>query len=117
MSAEPAVSVGPAELGGCGIAGEAVPFPGGCARGPIRGTTWHGLLEADGFRRAFLREVAREAGRRFVPAPGPSFHDVRQRRLDILGDLVAEHLDTAALLRLIERGAPADMPFIPPGAP
>jgi adenosylcobyric acid synthase len=37
--------------------------------------------------------------------------------LDALGDLVAEHLDTDALRRLIDTGAPVGLPFIPPGAP
>ena len=56
------------------------------------------------------------AGRRYVPA-GVSFSAERERQLDALGDLIADHLDTAALLRLIEDGVPADVPFIPPGAP
>jgi adenosylcobyric acid synthase len=37
--------------------------------------------------------------------------------IDRLADAVDAHLDTAALLRLIEHGAPADLPFVPPGAP
>ena len=93
------------------------PFLDGCAVGAVWGTTWHGAFENDGFRRAFLREVAAEAGRRFVPADDVSFADVRERRLDALGDLVADHLDTAALDRLLEHGAPAGLPFVPPGAP
>jgi adenosylcobyric acid synthase len=67
-------------------------------------------------RRAYLGEVAAAAGRRWLPGT-TSFEDVRQARLDALGDLVAEHLDTDALLRLIENGAPAGLPFVPPGAP
>ncbi len=93
------------------------PFLDGCAVGAVRGTTWHGAFENDGFRRAFLRDVAREAGRRFAPADDVSFADVRERRLDALGDLVADHLDTDALDRLLEQGAPAGLPFVPPGAP
>ena len=46
-----------------------------------------------------------------------AFEQVRQDRLDRLGDLVAEHLDTDAVLRLLEHGAPAGLPFVPPGAP
>ena len=42
---------------------------------------------------------------------------VRERKLDTLADLVDEHLDTGALLDLIDHGAPAGLPFIPPGAP
>ncbi len=91
-------------------------FPGGCQAGEVRGTTWHGLLEGDGFRDALLCQVARAAGRSFTPA-GVSFATVRQRRLDRLADLITEHADTAALLRIIERGAPAGLPFLPPGAP
>jgi adenosylcobyric acid synthase len=34
-----------------------------------------------------------------------------------MGDLVAEHLDTAALTRLIEHGPPAGLPVVPPGGP
>jgi adenosylcobyric acid synthase len=92
-------------------------FLDGCRVGPVWGTHWHGSLESDGFRRAFLREVARVAGRRFVPAPDTSFGALREEQLDRLGDLVEEHMDTAALLRLIEDGAPAGLPFVAPGAP
>ncbi|WNI14971.1 cobyric acid synthase [Actinacidiphila sp. ITFR-21] len=92
-------------------------FPGGCRAGAVWGTHWHGALESDGFRRAFLREVAAAAGRRFVPAPDTVFEALREAQLDRLGDLVEEHMDTAALLRLIEDGAPAGLPFIAPGAP
>ncbi|NUK01929.1 cobyric acid synthase [Streptomyces lunaelactis] len=89
----------------------------GCRAGAVWGTHWHGSLESDGFRRAFLREVARAAGRRFVPAPDTSFGALREEQLDRLGDLVEEHADTDALLRLIESGAPSGLPFIAPGAP
>jgi adenosylcobyric acid synthase len=85
--------------------------------GAVWGTHWHGSLESDGFRRAFLREVAAVAGRRFTPAPDTVFEALREEQLDRLGDLVEEHMDTAALLRLIEDGAPAGLPFIAPGAP
>ncbi|GGO51684.1 cobyric acid synthase [Streptomyces daqingensis] len=90
----------------------------GCRAGPVWGTHWHGSLESDGFRRAFLRRVARDAGRTgFVPAPGTSFEALREEQLDRLGDLVEEHADTDGLLRLIESGPPAGLPFVPPGAP
>ncbi|OKJ51365.1 cobalamin biosynthesis protein CobQ [Streptomyces sp. CB02009] len=93
------------------------PFLDGCRVGSVWGTHWHGSLESDGFRRAFLREVATAAGRRFVPAPDTSFGTLREEQLDRLGDLIEEHADTDALLRLIEQGAPAGLPFVPPGAP
>ncbi|MEU5127508.1 cobyric acid synthase [Streptomyces mobaraensis] len=92
-------------------------FLDGCRVGAVWGTHWHGSLESDGFRRAFLRRVARQAGRRFVPAPDTSFAALREKQLDRLGDLIEEHADTEALLRLIEDGVPAGLPFIPPGAP
>ena len=96
------------------------PFLDGCTAGPVWGTTWHGAMENDGFRRVFLCAVAEQAGRDFVPASDADavcFADVRERRLDVLGDLVEQHVDTAALLELIRSGAPAGLPFVPPGAP
>jgi adenosylcobyric acid synthase len=91
------------------------PFLDGCRAGPVWGTTWHGALENDGFRRAFLRDVAEKAGRNFTPAPGTDFAALREARLDALGDLVERYLDTAALTRLIEQGPPAGLPVAPPG--
>ncbi|MGH3341796.1 MAG: cobyric acid synthase [Carbonactinosporaceae bacterium] len=93
------------------------PFLDGCRLGAVRGTSWHGAFENDGFRRAFLREVAQATGRRFVPADDVSFAGIRERRFDALGTLVADHLDTDTLLRLLDQGAPAGLPFVPPGAP
>ncbi|MEU9029194.1 cobyric acid synthase [Streptomyces sp. NPDC048383] len=93
------------------------PFLDGCRVGAVWGTHWHGSLESDGFRRAFLREVAAAAGRRFVPAPDTSFGLLREEQLDLLGDLIEEHADTAELLRLVESGVPDGLPFLPPGAP
>ena len=88
------------------------PFLDGCRRGPVWGTSWHGALESDAFRRAFLAEVAALAGRDFTPAPGTSFAAVREARLDVLADLVAAHLDTAALGRLIEDGPVPGLPAL-----
>ncbi|MFF5832561.1 cobyric acid synthase [Streptomyces bacillaris] len=93
------------------------PFLDGCRVGSVWGTHWHGSLESDAFRRRFLEEVARAAGRRFVPAPDTCFGVLREEQLDRLGDLVEEHADTDALWRLIEGGAPRGLPFVPPGAP
>ena len=94
----------------------AEPFLDGARSGSVYGTTWHGALENDGFRRAFLAEVARTTGRRFVAAPDTDFAAVRESRLDRLGDLIAEHADTDALWRLIESGPPTGLPLLPPGA-
>ncbi|MFJ9177648.1 cobyric acid synthase [Streptomyces sp. NPDC102360] len=97
------------------LGGEA--FLDGCRVGGVWGTHWHGSLESDGFRRAFLRAVADAAGRRFVPAADTSFEALREEQLDRLGDLIERHADTGALWRLIEGGAPAGLPFVAPGAP
>jgi len=92
--------------------------PEGAVAGNVSGTHWHGAFESDEFRRRFLTEAARLAGRPgFVVAPDTRFAAVRERALDVLGDLVEEHLDTTALWRLIEDGPPGGLPFIPPGAP
>jgi adenosylcobyric acid synthase len=88
----------------------------GAVAGTVFGTHWHGTLESDGFRRAFLTEAARLAGRTgFVVAPDTVFARRRERLLDLLGDLVEQHLDTDALWRMIESGPPRDLPFIPAG--
>jgi adenosylcobyric acid synthase len=90
----------------------------GAVSGSVFGTHWHGAFEADAFRRAFLAEVARLAGRDgFVAAPDTGYAAMRERFVDALGDLVEEHLDTDALWRLIEHGPPAGLRFIPPGPP
>ncbi|GIH78861.1 cobyric acid synthase [Planobispora longispora] len=93
------------------------PFLDGCQVGTVWGTTWHGALENDDFRRAFLREVAAASGRDFTPAPDTCFAALREERLDALGDLIERNVDTAALLRLLESGAPRDLPVLPPGGP
>ena len=85
--------------------------------GAVWGTSWHGTLENDEFRRAFLAAVAQQAHRDFVPAPDTSFTQLREARLDRLGDLVAGHLDTTALSRLITDGPPAGLPVLPPAGP
>ncbi|KAB2386301.1 cobyric acid synthase [Actinomadura montaniterrae] len=91
------------------------PFLDGCRVGAVWGTTWHGTMENDGFRRAFLKDVAETAGRDFTPAPDVGFAALREATFDALGDLVEEHLDTDAVWRLIEKGAPGDLPVVPPG--
>ena len=99
---------------GVAVADGAEPFLDGCRSGAVWGTSWHGTMENDSFRRAFLTEVAALAGRDFVPAPDTDFAALREARLDVLGDLVAGHLDTDALLSLITAGPPPGLPVIPP---
>ncbi|WP_371783914.1 cobyric acid synthase [Streptosporangium subroseum] len=91
------------------------PFLDGCHVGSVWGTTWHGALENDDFRRAFLADVAAVSGRDFTPAPDVSFAAMREERLDALGDLIERNVDTDALLRLLEGGAPQGLPLLPPG--
>ncbi len=97
------------------VTGDAAqPFLDGCRVGAVWGTSWHGALENDEFRRGFLTEVAASAGRDFQPTPDTCFRDLRQDQLDLLGDLVADHLDTRAVRELIHAGAPAGLPVLPP---
>ena len=95
--------------------GDVEEFLGGARAGAVFGTMWHGSLEGDAFRGAFLGEVAAALGRTRTPS-GESFATRRAARLDLLGDLVEEHLDVSALLDLVREGAPADLPLLPPGA-
>jgi adenosylcobyric acid synthase len=74
----------------------------GCVVGPVAGTLWHGLLENDAWRRKFLADVAERAGKCFIPDATHDFAARREARIDTLADLVEEHLDTDALLALLE---------------
>jgi adenosylcobyric acid synthase len=88
------------------------PFLDGCRSAAVWGTTWHSALESDGFRRAFLGAVAAAAGRNFRPVGEVSFAAVREARFDVLGDLVADHLDPRALDALITGGPPRGLPVV-----
>jgi adenosylcobyric acid synthase len=83
-------------------------FLGGARAGNVFGTMWHGSLEGDALRGAFL---AAALGR--APS-GVSFAAAREHRFDLLGDLVEQHLDVEALLGLARSGAPAALPVLPP---
>ena len=82
--------------------------PRRCAVRQVFGTMWHGSLEDDGFRGRFLARRARGRPRQ------ASLRRGRERRLDLLGDLVEEHLDVDALLDLATHGAPPPA-VLPPG--
>ncbi|MEU1985638.1 cobyric acid synthase [Nocardia sp. NPDC019395] len=85
----------------------------GSVRGAVWGTHLHGLLEADEFRRAWLGQVARAAGRTgFTVAPGTRVAAVRAAQLDLLADLVAENLEFSRLERLLAEGVPAGLPTV-----
>jgi adenosylcobyric acid synthase len=93
------------------VTGERVPEGG--VRAAVWGTHLHGLLESDEFRRGWLTEVARCAGRTgFTVAPGTRVAAVRAAQLDLLADLVSAHLDIAGLDRLLAEGVPAGLPSV-----
>ena len=81
---------------------------GSTREGAVVGTMVHGTLEDDAARAAYLQEALGVTSQASFPA-------ARQRRLDLLGDLVEEHLDVDALLDLATSGAPASLPLLPPG--
>ncbi|MCW2753941.1 MAG: cobyric acid synthase CobQ [Marmoricola sp.] len=94
--------------------GTGEPFPGGVREGAVFATMWHGSLESDGFRAALLAEVAAVSGTSRA-ASDVVFADRREARLDLLADLVTEHLDLDALLELARSGTSADLPVLAPG--
>jgi adenosylcobyric acid synthase len=77
----------------------------------VLGTSWHGLLECDAFRRRLLTWVAERRGRAWTPGT-TSFAAVREAHLDRLADWFGEHVDAPALLDLIHRGVPERPPVI-----
>jgi adenosylcobyric acid synthase len=83
----------------------------GCRIGAILGTSWHGVLESDDFRRAFLTWVASERGLDWRPGEG-SFAAARDSQLEKLGDLIADNLDRDALMGLIDAGPPSGLPVV-----
>ena len=85
--------------------------PEGCRVGATLGTAWHGVLESDAFRRALLAWVAAERNLDWRPGDEP-FAAARETQLEKLGDLVAENVDREALLRLVDNGAPAELPVV-----
>ncbi|MCP2626886.1 cobyric acid synthase [Mycolicibacterium smegmatis] len=79
----------------------------GLRRGAVYGTHWHGLLDNDALRRDWLTEVAAAAGRDgFVVADDVDVSARRDAQLDLMADLIENHLDVGAILDLLEHGAP-----------
>jgi len=76
--------------------------------GAVTGTMVHGALEDDATRAAYLRDA-------LGVVSAASFPAARERRLDLLGDLVEENLDVDALLDLAMSGPPAALPVLAPG--
>ncbi|MDQ1655800.1 MAG: adenosylcobyric acid synthase, partial [Cryptosporangiaceae bacterium] len=89
----------------------------GARRGTVFGTHWHGAFESDGFRRAFLTDVAAISGRHgFTVAESTDYSALRLSALDTLGDAVEQFLDTAALERLLDHGPSNGLPILSPAA-
>ena len=73
---------------------------------------WHGCLEGDAFRGAWLRVAADLVGRSDIGTGTVSFAAARENRIDALADALEEHLDLDAVLRLVEHGTPPGLPVV-----
>jgi adenosylcobyric acid synthase len=81
----------------------AEPFLDGCRVDQVWGTMWHGSMENDSFRRAWLAEIAQASGSSWQPDPSaPSFATRRETMIDTLADTLEQHAD----LKLIMDGGP-----------
>ncbi|MGO1384051.1 MAG: cobyric acid synthase [Arachnia sp.] len=79
----------------------AQPFLEGLQLGSIWGTMWHGSLESDDFRRAWLQEVAQRAGSDWQPQPdAPGFGARREQMINITADAIERDIDIEQLLAL-----------------
>lgn len=75
----------------------------GIRRGTVYGTHWHGLLDNDDVRRAWLVEAAEAAGRTgFEVAGDISVAARRDGQLDLMADALTAHVDLDALLGLLD---------------
>ena len=86
--------------------GEGEEFLDGWRVGSVWGTMWHGTLENDAFRRAWLTEIAALAGIAWRPqSDAPSFGERRESMITVMADAVEEHLDLDTLLSWTRVGA------------
>lgn len=85
--------------------------PQGLMRGAVFGTHWHGLLDNDDFRRAWLTRVAAAAGRDGFVVGDTNVTARRDAQLDLIAELLAAHLDVDAVLGLLD-GPPPRRPHI-----
>jgi len=84
----------------------------GCVLGSVAGTLWHGLFENDDWRRQYLLGVAERSGKRFIPDDAHDFSTRREARIDVLADLVGEHLDTDGILSLLSQDTTKSNPHV-----
>ena len=70
----------------------------------VAGTTMHGLFESDGFRAAFLGDIASRSSKNFVPA-GVSFAAMREAQIDRLADALETYVDLDRVVELISSAA------------
>jgi len=81
------------------VTGVAEPFLDGLRQGAVWGTMWHGTLENDAFRRAWLTEVAAASGATWRAQPDAVAYGARREAMiERLADAVDEHLDLGLLL-------------------
>ncbi len=90
--------------------GDSDDFPPGARRDAVFGTMWHGCLEGDEFRAAWLGVVAEATGVAGWHAGGVSFATAREARIDAIADAIEDHLDLEAILGLVERGPTQGLP-------
>jgi adenosylcobyric acid synthase len=60
---------------------------------------WHGALENDGFRRAWLADIAASAGSDWRPDPdAPAYGALRETMINTLADAMEQHVDLGLLV-------------------
>lgn len=106
----------PTDPGDCAYRAESAPAAGCVMEGAsspdgrVRGTSLHGLLDADGIRAALLGEVATSRGRCFTPSPR-GYAEALQDHLDHLADWLEGHVDVDRLAAFAATAtAPDDRP-------
>ena len=81
------------------IVGDAEPFLDGCRQAQVWGTMWHGALENDDFRRAWLADIAASAKSDWHPHPhAPAYGAHRETMINTLADAMEQHVDLGLLL-------------------
>ena len=76
-------------------------FLEGAHVGAVWGTMWHGSLECDDFRRAWLTAVASQAGSSWLPrSGGTGFGALREQMIETTADAIEEHIRVDELLNL-----------------